>query len=186
MARSNRTNHTTPELCRRHAGQRSSREAGEQEWLSRAEIALRSTTAFTAIERRRWQVIGLLADGAPLAEIEGTTGYRPRTIRKIAQRYRERGPAGLADGWQRSVGAAPILSREQQRDLRLALQKSAPDGGSGQAQKSRGGLRPEPESACIANAAGSICSGWAGVLCRRAAANRLLTRVMTTRDGLLE
>ena len=129
MAGRKRTNHTTFELGSSQAGQRSSREAGEQEWLSRAEIALRSTSASTAIERRRWQVIGLLADGAPLAEIVGATGYRPRTIRQIAQRYRERGPEGLADGWQRSVGAAPILSREQQRDLRQALQKPAPDGG---------------------------------------------------------
>jgi len=129
MARSNRTNHTTPELCTPHAGQRSSREAGEQEWLSRADIAMCSTSASTAIERRRWQVIGLLAEGAPLAEIVGTTGYRPRTIRQIAQRYRERGSAGLVDGWQRSLGAAPILAEEQQRDLRQALQKPAPDGG---------------------------------------------------------
>ena len=129
MAGRNRTNHTTSELCTHHAGQISSHEAGEQEWPSRADIALRSTSASTAIERRRWQVIGLLADGAPLAEIVGTTGYRPRTIRQIAQRYRERGPAGLADGRQRSVGAAPLLAEDQQRDLRQALQKRAPDGG---------------------------------------------------------
>jgi transposase len=128
MARSKRTNHTTGQLCAPHTGQ-PSREAVEQEWLSRADIALRSTSASTAIERRRWQVIGLLADGAPLAEIVGATGYRPRTIRQIAQRYRERGSAGLADGWQRSAGAAPILSEEQQRELRQALQKPAPDDG---------------------------------------------------------
>jgi transposase len=101
----------------------------EQEWLSRADIVLRSTSASSAIERRRWQVIGMLADGAPLAEIIAVTGYRPRTIRQIAQRYRECGPAGLADGRQRSVGAAPLLAEGQQRDLRQALQKRAPDGG---------------------------------------------------------
>jgi len=129
MAGCKRTNHTTPELCTPDAGQRSSHEAGEQEWLSRADIALRSTSASTTIERRRWQVIGMLADGAPLAEIEARTGCRPRTIRQIAQRYREGGPAGLADGRQRSVGAAPLLAEDQQRDLRQALQKRAPDGG---------------------------------------------------------
>jgi transposase len=106
-----------------------SHEADEQESLSRADIALRSTSASTAIERRRWQVLGLLTDSAPLAEIVAATGYRPRTIRQIAQRYRERGSAGLADGWQRSVGAAPLLAEEQQRDLCQALQKPAPDGG---------------------------------------------------------
>jgi len=124
-----RTNHTTPERCTPDAPQMSSHEAGEQEWLSRADIALRSTSASTAIERRRWQVIGLLADGAPLAEIVAATGCPPRTIRQIAQRYRERGPASLADGRQRSLGAAPILPEDQQRDLRQALQKRAPDGG---------------------------------------------------------
>jgi transposase len=124
-----RTNHTTQEPCTPHASRSSSNEAGEQEWLSRAEIALRSTSASTAIERRRWQVIGLLADGAPRAEIVAATGCPPRTIRQIAQRYRECGPAGLADGRQRSVGAAPILAEGQQRDLRQALQEPAPDGG---------------------------------------------------------
>jgi transposase len=124
-----RTHHTTPERCTPDAGQMSSHEAGAQESLSRADIALRSRSASTAIERRRWQVIGLLADGARLAEIEAQTGCRPRTIRQIAQRYRECGPAALADGRQRSLGAAPLLAEEQQRDLREALQTRAPDGG---------------------------------------------------------
>ncbi|SRR6266545_5256201 len=164
MAGRNRTNHTTPERYTPRAGQMSSHEAGKQEWLSRADITVRSTSASTAIERRRWQVIGLLADGAPLAEIVAATDYRPRTIREIAQRYREYGPAGLADGRQHSVGAEPLLAEDQQRDLRQALQKRAPNGGSGQAQKSRAGLQPGSESACIANAAGSICGGWAVLL----------------------
>ena len=129
MAGRKRTNHTTEEFCTPDADHHSSREAGEQEALSRADITLRSTSASTAIERRRWQVIGLLADGVPLAEIVARTGYRPRTIREIAQRYRERGSAGLADRRQRSVGAAPILTESQQRDLRQALQNLAPDGG---------------------------------------------------------
>jgi len=90
---------------------------------------VRSTSASTAIERRRWQVLGMLGDGAPLAEIEGATGYRPRTIRQIAQRYRECGPVGLADARQRSLGAAPLLAEDQQRDLREALQNRAPEGG---------------------------------------------------------
>jgi transposase len=129
MAGCNRTHHTTPELCTPDAGQISSQEEGEQESLSRADTAVRSTSASTAIERRHWQVIGLLADGLPLAEIVAATGCRPRTIRQIAQRYRECGPVGLADGRQRSVGAAPILPEDQQRDLRRALQNPVPDGG---------------------------------------------------------
>jgi transposase len=129
MTRCKRTNHTTPERCTPAAPQLSSHQAGEQERLSRVDIAQRSRSASSAIERQRWQVIGLLADGSPLAEIVAATGCRPRTIRQIAQRYRACGPAALADGRQRSRGAAPLLREEQQRDLREALQKRAPDGG---------------------------------------------------------
>ncbi|HEU5101043.1 MAG TPA: helix-turn-helix domain-containing protein [Roseiflexaceae bacterium] len=97
--------------------------------LGRAEVAARCGSAPTPGERRRWQVLSLLADGAPLAEIELATGCRPRTIREIAQRYRELGPAGLVDGRQRSPGAPPILTAEQQSELRVAIQQP-PDGGS--------------------------------------------------------
>jgi transposase len=98
--------------------------------MSRAEIAAHIQSADTASECRHWQVIGLLADRVTLAEIEAATGCRPRTIRQIAQRYREAGPAGLADGRRRSPGAAPILAAEQIAELRQALQNPAPDGGS--------------------------------------------------------
>jgi transposase len=96
--------------------------------LSPAEVAARCAMATSPGERRRWRVIALLAEQAPLAEIEAATGCRPRTIRQIAQRYRESGPDGLVDGRQRSLGAAPILSPELQRELHKALQGPAPDG----------------------------------------------------------
>jgi len=130
MARRKRTDHTTKANgCGAPGNDYGSHAPTGWSALSQAEILARAASALTSVERQRWQVIGLLADGAPLAEIVGTTGYRPRTIRQIAQRYRECGPAGLADRRQRSVGAAPILSEGQQRDLRQALQKRAPDGG---------------------------------------------------------
>jgi len=97
--------------------------------LSRAEIAAHGISAATAGERRRWQVIGLLADGIPLTEIVAATGCRPRTIRQIARRYQESGPAGLVDGRQSSPGAAPILPADQQDELRRVLQNPSPDGG---------------------------------------------------------
>ena len=130
MKRCKRTNHTTtPALCPPGSDQISVHESDTQgAHLSRAEIAARSASAATAAERRRWQVIGLLADGIPLTEIVAAIGYRPRTIRQIAQRYRDSGPAGLVDGRQRSLGAAPLLSVEQQDELREALQGVPPDG----------------------------------------------------------
>ena len=57
------------------------------------------------------------------------TGYRPRTIREIAQRYRQFGPVALVDQRAHSPGAAPILVAEQQDELREALQNAPPDGG---------------------------------------------------------
>src|SRR6266508_2044775 len=125
MKRCKRTNHTTtPALCLTGSAQISPHESGAHgAHLSRPEIAARSASAATAAERRRWQVIGLLA------EIVAATGYRPRTIRQIAQRYRAAGPAGLVDGRQRSLGAVPLLSVEQQNELREALLGAPPDGG---------------------------------------------------------
>ncbi|MBC8077509.1 MAG: helix-turn-helix domain-containing protein, partial [Chloroflexales bacterium] len=105
------------------------RESAAQESLSRTEIAARSASAPTPGERRRWQVIGLLADGMALGEIVAATGYRPRTIREIAQRYRQFGPAALVDQRAHSQGAAPLLVAEQQHELRQALQNAPPDGG---------------------------------------------------------
>jgi transposase len=121
---------TTPDLRTPAAGEISSRAECEQGTLSRADIALRSASAPTTVERQRWQVIGLLLDGASVAEIVAATRYSARTIREIAQRYREQGPAALADGRHHSTGAAPLLSKEQQRDLHQALQQPPPDGGA--------------------------------------------------------
>src|SRR4051812_1208451 len=115
MAGCNRTHHnTTSESSKGDPEPAVWDAADERVSLSRTEIARRSETASTPAECRRWQVIALLADRVPLAEIEAATGCRPRTIRQIAQRYREAGAAGLADGRQRSPGAAPILTAEQQ------------------------------------------------------------------------
>jgi transposase len=98
--------------------------------LSRGEIAARCLSAPTANERRRWQVVGLLADQAPLAEIVAATGYRPRTIREIGQRYRELGAAALVDLRAHSQGAPALLSPSLQRELRRALQSPPAGGGA--------------------------------------------------------
>lgn len=128
MAGCNRTHHTTRSaVCPPSVGEQG--EPAADAPLSPAELALRCEAAATPGEQRRWQVVGLLAQGSSLAEIEAATGCRPRTIRQIAQRYRELGPAGLVDGRQHSPGAAPLLAAEQQRELREALQGPAPDGG---------------------------------------------------------
>lgn len=97
--------------------------------LSQAEIAAHAASALTPVERQRWRVIGLLMDKTPIAEVEAATGYRPRTIRQIAQRYRVSVPAGLVDARRHSAGAMPLLSEAQQCELAQTLQGPPPDGG---------------------------------------------------------
>jgi len=117
MARCERTNPTAIPL------------ASTARFPSQAEIAARSASASTDSERRRWQVLGLLAAGVQPDAIAAATGCRPRTIRQIAQRFREAGPEALVDGRQHSAGATPLLTPEQQDELRQALQQPPPTGG---------------------------------------------------------
>ena len=83
-----------------------------------------------ASNRRRRLVIDLLTTGTPLPEIVAATGYRPRTIRQIAQRYRDSGPAALEDRRVHSRGALPLIPAALQDELRKTLQAPPPGGGS--------------------------------------------------------
>lgn len=115
---------------RKKADEHSVRQFSDEErWLSHAALLGRVTAAPTVIERRRWQVILLLAEQTPIAEIVAITGYRPRTIRQIVQRYRQHGPQGLTDGRQRHQTPA-LLSAAQEQALRKALRQPPPDGGA--------------------------------------------------------
>src|SRR5262245_42783186 len=98
--------------------------------LNRAELEVQLGSARAADERRRVQVLLALAGGVPLSEIVVLTGYRPRSIRQIAQRYLAIGAASLVDRRALAQGAVPILSAEQQIELRNALQDAPPDGGA--------------------------------------------------------
>lgn len=85
-------------------------------------------TATTATERRRWQVLVLVALGKSQREISSATGYSIRTIQQIVQRYRAEGADGLVDGRQRTP-ASTLLTDAQQQALRAALQHPPEDGG---------------------------------------------------------
>ncbi len=78
---------------------------------------------------RRRLVIDLLAAGTPPLEIVAATGYRPRTLRKIAQRYRESGQASLEDRRVHSRGAPQLIPAAMQDELRKTLQDPPPGGG---------------------------------------------------------
>ena len=98
--------------------------------LNREELEAHLAAATALDERRRVQVLLYLAGGVPLADIVALTGYRPRSIRQIAHRYIKMGADSLVDQRAFAQGAAPILSADEQIELRNALQGVAPDGGA--------------------------------------------------------
>ena len=93
-----------------------------------ANLKQREATAITATERRRWQVLVLLALGKTRREISAATGYSLRTIQQIVQRYRTEGAVGLVDGRQRSPSST-LLTDAQQQALRAAIRHPREGGG---------------------------------------------------------
>jgi transposase len=85
--------------------------------------------ATTAAERRRWQVLVLIASGKTRREVSAATGYSLRTIRQLVQRYRAEGPAGLMDRSQRRP-TLTLLTEVQQQALHRALQQPPEGGGA--------------------------------------------------------
>src|SRR5262245_27407956 len=98
--------------------------------LNRAELEAHLAAATTPDQRRRVQVLLSLAGGVPLSDIVALTGYRPRSIRQIAQRYLEIGAASLVDQRAFAQGAASLLSAEEQSELRNVLRGGPHDGGA--------------------------------------------------------
>ncbi len=97
--------------------------------LPLSELEHRYRGARDPVARSHWQIIWLLADGMPTAEVARVTGYSVNWVRELARRYREAGPAGLGDRRHTNPGAAPLLSPAQQATLQAALAGPAPDGG---------------------------------------------------------
>ncbi|HEU5198889.1 MAG TPA: helix-turn-helix domain-containing protein [Ktedonobacterales bacterium] len=92
------------------------------EHLSLAELEQRYRHAKDPVERSQWQILWLLARGAPSEQVAQATGYSLNWIRRIAQRYNTTGAAGVLDQRHHNSGAAPLLSAAQQEELRTVLQ----------------------------------------------------------------
>ena len=97
--------------------------------LPPAELERRYRRERDPVARSHWQIVWLLAGGAPTAEVCRATGYGANWVREVARRYREEGPAGLGDRRHANPGAAPLLDPAGQGELRAALGGPAPDGG---------------------------------------------------------
>jgi transposase len=89
----------------------------------------RYRTAKDTVARSHWQMIWLLAQGNPSAQVAVVTGYTINWVRSIAQRYNQHGPEGLGDRRHRNPGRLGLLSAAQRATLVAALEHPPPDGG---------------------------------------------------------
>ena len=96
--------------------------------LTVTDLEQRYRQAGDPVARSQWQMLWLLAGGMPTAEVARVTGYSVRWVQEIARRYRA-GPEAIGDRRHRNPGAAPLLTGQQQEQLRAALAGPAPDGG---------------------------------------------------------
>jgi transposase len=97
-----------------------------QPHLSIDELEARYRTAKEPNERTWWQILWLLAQGRTATELSAVIGYRAYWIGQIARRYNEQGPEGMHNRRHTtSYRPAPVLSAEQQEELRAELAQAA-------------------------------------------------------------
>ncbi len=99
--------------------------------MSVKDLHRRYRKAEDPVARSQWQMLWLLAQGTPtaqVAQVAQMTGYTVRWVQEIARRYRA-GPAAIGDRRQGNPGTALLLAGAQQEQLRVALGGPAPDGG---------------------------------------------------------
>lgn len=74
-----------------------------------------------AVERRRLQVIWLLAEGRSRQEVSELTAYSRVSLYQTVKRYNAEGVEGLKDGRHENQGAAPLLRIEERERLLEAM-----------------------------------------------------------------
>jgi transposase len=100
-----------------------------QAHLSVDALETHSRRAKDPVARSHWQVIWLLAQGLPSAQVAAVTGYSVNWIRTMARRYTQQGRAGLEDRRHRNPGATGLLSPAPRAALAAALTHPPPEGG---------------------------------------------------------
>ena len=97
--------------------------------LSVDELHTRYRRATDSVARSHWQIIWLLAQGTPTAQVATPTGYTQAWIRTLARRYNAGGLDALGDQRHANPGGAPRLSSGQQAQLATLLAGPAPNAG---------------------------------------------------------
>ena len=97
-----------------------------QPHLSIDELEHRYRTAKEPNERIWWQILWLLVQRRTATELSAVIGYRAYWIGQIAKRYNEHGSDGMRNRRHTtSYRPAPVLSVEQQEELRAILAEAA-------------------------------------------------------------
>jgi transposase len=100
-----------------------------QPHLSTEELERRYRQAQEPHERSWWQMLWLLSRGQTARQVAQSTGYSPYWIGQLANRYNAEGPSGMRNRARLTCHRqAPLLSLEQQEELRQALSGSPPGG----------------------------------------------------------
>ena len=97
--------------------------------LSVEELGRRARPSDDACAGRHYQAIWLLARGQTVAGVAAVTGFVPRWLEQLAQRYNQFGPDALGDRRRRNGTTARLLTPELLDRLRARLETPPPDGG---------------------------------------------------------
>jgi transposase len=97
--------------------------------LSTDDLERRYRSAQEPHERSWWQILWLLSRSQSARQVAQSTGYSPDWIGQLAKRYNREGPSGMRNRARlTSHRQAPLLSVEQQEELRQALAEAPPGG----------------------------------------------------------
>ena len=81
------------------------------------------------IERTRYQIIWLLAQGRRTQDVAAVTGYCRNSIYRLVRRYNKLGIDGMKDLRHEHPGGKPMLTEIEQAQLLQTLQTPPADGG---------------------------------------------------------
>jgi transposase len=93
------------------------------------ELEQRYRHASDPVARSHWQILWLVSQGRPAAEVAAITSSSTIWVYTIARRYNADGPDQVGDRRHHNPGQPALLSPELRAELEQALDGPAPDGG---------------------------------------------------------
>ena len=96
--------------------------------LSVEDLERRYREAKDPVERSRWQMLWLLAQGQTAQPVAANTGYTAYWVGQIARRYNQHGVDGVRNRWRQAAGRTARVPPAVQAELRQALAGAPPAG----------------------------------------------------------